>query len=445
MLTKVRIVVLAISTALAQCPVGATSQDGGLPEFVEIPWELLQSMQGRAMSPRAPYDVQTVTAACNDYANWSVVQSQANANLACNFSGPRWSADFQFHYEWCLQRGNFSLTSDELRLRLDNLSQCRIDKCTAYGQLAVSQNAKLSSWGFIASGPVWDSDFGHHFNWCMQQGSAAALDEQTNARATVIDASVSNWCDLYAQNSVDDFQENLAWECGVAKPTYSDGHWVWSPNYDDHYNWCIAEPNPTKPAMTEANNYSALASCNTAKCDEYATTAVAQNAQNIADNCGFVGAAWSSLHSYHYSWCRKQSGVSISKSQTQARQAKLDSQCVPPPPTPDQDTITMFKPGGFAPGNYAQNNLPGKAGDCPPLIPTVAGSVVKIENTSGVDLSISRADLGIGQGWNVSSGDTLTLSVSYSSDSVLCRWIATAPNAPNPPNSVSIEIWYMKN
>lgn len=39
-------------------------------------------------------------------------------------------------------------------------------------------------------------------------------------------------------------------------------------------------------------------------CDAYAGAAVAQNQQNLAQNCGFTGGRWISQAKPHYDWCR---------------------------------------------------------------------------------------------------------------------------------------------
>lgn len=64
-------------------------------------------------------------------------------------------------------------------------------------------------------------------------------------------------------------------------------------------------------------------------CNAYAGAAVAQNQQNIAQNCGFTGGRWSSDFNGHFNWC-KGANMAALTGEDRARQAMLQ-QCAAKP------------------------------------------------------------------------------------------------------------------
>jgi hypothetical protein len=56
----------------------------------------------------------------------------------------------------------------------------------------------------------------------------------------------------------------------------------------------------------------------TTRCEHYASMAVAQYQQNLANRCGFTGARWSDNYQGHYGWCLTASQA-FADSETQAR------------------------------------------------------------------------------------------------------------------------------
>ena len=62
---------------------------------------------------------------CREYANTAVRQNQENLKRRCGFTGPRWSSDFQGHFQWCLQVPE-KMANTETRARNRALkSKCR--------------------------------------------------------------------------------------------------------------------------------------------------------------------------------------------------------------------------------------------------------------------------------------------------------------------------------
>jgi len=45
----------------------------------------------------------TATGRCKNYAATAVQQNQSNIDWKCGYSGPRWSSNYQAHYNWCMK------------------------------------------------------------------------------------------------------------------------------------------------------------------------------------------------------------------------------------------------------------------------------------------------------------------------------------------------------
>ena len=70
--------------------------------------EALRNIERRVAWLESQHRLQTATtdprtvAACREYAAKAVDQNKWNLEYRCNFSGSRWSGNFQQHYDWCL-------------------------------------------------------------------------------------------------------------------------------------------------------------------------------------------------------------------------------------------------------------------------------------------------------------------------------------------------------
>ena len=62
--------------------------------------------------------------ACNAYADNAVAQFQAQASAQCGQSGPRWHADRQDHYNWCMNVPTPQLVESEAGERSRILNAC---------------------------------------------------------------------------------------------------------------------------------------------------------------------------------------------------------------------------------------------------------------------------------------------------------------------------------
>lgn len=62
--------------------------------------------------------------ACRAYAATALVQVQAQIDGQCQQSGPRWSTNYNVHYNWCMQSGTPQALQTENRERDGLLNQC---------------------------------------------------------------------------------------------------------------------------------------------------------------------------------------------------------------------------------------------------------------------------------------------------------------------------------
>lgn len=60
---------------------------------------------------------------CLNYANTAVAQNQRNVNRGCGYSGPRWTFNWQGHYNWC-RAVSFGAQQSEINIRRNRLIAC---------------------------------------------------------------------------------------------------------------------------------------------------------------------------------------------------------------------------------------------------------------------------------------------------------------------------------
>lgn len=88
--------------------------------------ELDQVIEWRQMRPRDD-QFGSKKEKCREYAGLALKQNQENIQRRCGFSGPRWSSDFNGHYQWCLKVPQ-EFAESETRARREALQQ----KCTQH-------------------------------------------------------------------------------------------------------------------------------------------------------------------------------------------------------------------------------------------------------------------------------------------------------------------------
>lgn len=62
--------------------------------------------------------------ACRAYATTALAQAQAQADGQCNQQGPRWSSNYDVHYNWCMQSGTPQEAQSENDERSKVLNVC---------------------------------------------------------------------------------------------------------------------------------------------------------------------------------------------------------------------------------------------------------------------------------------------------------------------------------
>jgi len=118
--------------------------------------------------------------------------------------------------------------------------------CHEYATVAVDQEKmnRKNDCGYV--GPEWNANYSWHFDWCSKGNNirfAAAARQKRDQQLQLCPATVKiseksqkEQCRQYADSAIAQVQEakmrNLS---GIAPP-------VWSDNYSEHYNWCLAVP-----------------------------------------------------------------------------------------------------------------------------------------------------------------------------------------------------------
>lgn len=136
----------------------------------------------------------THTQHCRGYAQSAVSQQQENVRRRCQFRGPRWSGDFQAHYNWCLQVPE-SVAERENQARAEMLRyKCRANpstgnskqSCQDYARTAVSQQRENHRQRCNLRGNRWSDNYKGHYRWCLGASSAQTAAE-TRARVQALE------------------------------------------------------------------------------------------------------------------------------------------------------------------------------------------------------------------------------------------------------------------
>lgn len=149
---------------------------------------------------------------CAQYANQAIEQYEANLEYACGYSGPEWSPDYSYHFNWCMQGNNSQYVDGGTEYRAQALRQCLgeaplVKKCDSYAKTAVAQNNEnqMRACGFSDS--RWSSDYDYHYNWCTLGNNSEYAGAGTTDRQEMLDQqcptgrgdlAATNWCfDIY--------------------------------------------------------------------------------------------------------------------------------------------------------------------------------------------------------------------------------------------------------
>ena len=128
---------------------------------------------------------------CRDYALKAVQQNQEALKLGCGFKPPVWSNDHQMHFDWCVKGNNQNLAANETKNRQNRLDDCKKAKAK----------------------------------------TPPKTPPQPPANSNV------PMCQLYANEAIKIAAKAAALNCGMTGPR-------WLQDYNAHFNWCLANPNP---------------------------------------------------------------------------------------------------------------------------------------------------------------------------------------------------------
>ena len=199
---------------------------------------VMQAQPAIAPQPWKPFEegyeipagsITTLKDACDKYAKDAVLQNQHNEKIGCGYSGLQWNSDYNNHFNWCMN-GNLNLTKGENNARQAALAKCRTSKCDEYAKIAVLQNDSNLQMKCGFTGPLWNSDYNYHFNWCMNGDNVQFADKETKARADI--KGKCSGCYSYAGFAVTQNQENIMKGCGFSGPQ-------WNSSHSYHFAWCM--------------------------------------------------------------------------------------------------------------------------------------------------------------------------------------------------------------
>jgi hypothetical protein len=230
---------------------------------------------------------------CAQYAQSAVAQYQQSIANGCNFTGPRWQANYQAHYNWCLG-ATLAAVESETKARMTGLAVCAQTRMMKPGHPGIGK----------PTFPIPPGGF------------------QT--------------CETYAKAAVDQYVESMRLGCGF-------GGAQWTSDYQSHYNRCVTSSAPQRSAENKARQ-AQLARCQREKaCAAYANSAVAQYNKNVAAKCGLSGPAWNSSFAYHYNWCVQGQNINRTASGTKARDTLL-ARCARKKPLAGTFAVKRVKP-----------------------------------------------------------------------------------------------------
>lgn len=113
---------------------------------------------------------------CNNYTNKALQQQQSNLSRGCGFSGDAWSSERSWHFDWCMRvQREPAHTGNIYRINKLN-NECKAapssvkngqNYCAQYAHNAILANKLNKAQGCGFGGPVWKSDYNHHYSWCL--------------------------------------------------------------------------------------------------------------------------------------------------------------------------------------------------------------------------------------------------------------------------------------
>lgn len=125
---------------------------------------------------------------CHAYANSVVAQAKKNIGLGCGFSGPVWSTDYSFHFNWCNQNTTqIHHLGEQENIRAAQMQQClqkvktkdqkfrnKQEYCLKYAKEAQDLRGKLNNACKGQDGGEWPQTLKQDVEFCMAKGGSYA-------------------------------------------------------------------------------------------------------------------------------------------------------------------------------------------------------------------------------------------------------------------------------
>lgn len=129
------------------------------------------------------------TAMCRDYASRAVDAARANAVRGCGYGGARWTPSYNVHFEWCRGASPFDV-QQETAARAGELAQCGGrppmggggDRCDVYARAALRDMERNLRNGCGLGGPMFNTNYSDHYNWCRSVSPGRAAGEEAARR-----------------------------------------------------------------------------------------------------------------------------------------------------------------------------------------------------------------------------------------------------------------------
>ncbi len=127
-------------------------------------------------------------AACDHYAAITEAQVKSNVAARCDFSGPRWAAGRDVHFNWCMTQRPGPL-DEEIMTRERGLALCfayindysdYAGDCDGLARRSVQQNDTNNAQRCGLRGRDWVSDYQTHKRYCEESSPGVRLDGLRN-------------------------------------------------------------------------------------------------------------------------------------------------------------------------------------------------------------------------------------------------------------------------
>ena len=272
---------------------------------------------------------------CADYAKRAIVANNQNLSQGCRLGGPRWNADFQGHYSWCMGVDRRA-SQNETDARSADIARCTVSatdqtgpKCDHYVRVSMVQidSARKARCDLGLNDRLWSGDAARLKEACQRApGRVPASDIADRERVLVACFATAGQseqaCGSYADTAVKQVQQATVNECGFSGRT-------WTSSRVQQLQWCLdASPAARKSEADARVTQLAACSLQVAKrktCDDYAQSAMQQAQTNDSQTCGFAGPNWSRYADDHVAFCM-QANTALLGSETAKRDAALQ-QC----------------------------------------------------------------------------------------------------------------------